>query len=140
MAVLSPDRETGGILMGPEALPNAVCVTQVSGPGLRAIRRRTFFLRDTEYCQGVLADNHARYGIDYVGEWHSHVTPLHQLSHGDVDTLRRIINDTSYSFTQFVCILAIVSQDRRGESVAVEVRGYVVAPIGIQEMSLKVVV
>lgn len=66
-----PARETGGILIGYPA-GTTLCVTGVSPPGPRAIKRRYYFSRDTKFLQGWLERRYATAQHDYVGEWHVH--------------------------------------------------------------------
>ena len=114
----SPDRETGGILVGSHSSSD-ILIAGASDAGPLAIRNESHFLRDTKYCQAFLAQQYADFGFDYVGEWHSHVVPLDQLSHGDLGTLLGIMNDPDYDFPSFAMLLAVV------HNAEVDVRSFV---------------
>jgi integrative and conjugative element protein (TIGR02256 family) len=102
-----PDVETGGILMGRDEGPYKVHITHASLPGPNAIQTPTMFIRDTEYCREILRENYDLYGVDYVGEWHSHICNLRGMSMGDYATLSSIINDKDYNFNSFGIIVAV---------------------------------
>ncbi len=121
VALKSLDVETGGILMGYDKDFYTVEVTHVSLPGPNAIRTKTKFLRDTKYCEKVLKENYNKYGVDYVGEWHSHVVNLGELSSGDILTLTAIMMDPDYNFNSFAKILAIVKDSQ------VYLKGYIIS-------------
>ena len=59
--------------MGFDKDPDNVEVIKASLPGPNALRTTTKFLRDTDYCKDILLSNYNESGIDYIGEWHSHV-------------------------------------------------------------------
>lgn len=69
-----PQRETGGILLGPAAEGGLLLVSVVSPPGPAAVKHPLFFRRDTKFLQGWLERRCDVEGacIDYVGEWHVH--------------------------------------------------------------------
>ncbi len=118
--------ETGGILMGPASpSPETIMVTHASGPGPAARRSAGTFLRDTQYCRRVLQEHYVQYGVDYIGEWHSHVGPLRRPSLGDVATLAAIMADPDYDFGAFALLLAIVGSAPATEQPPVEILGYV---------------
>ena len=108
----SPNVETGGILMGYDKKPSIVNVTHASLPGPKALQTPTRFLRDTEYCSKVLLEHYNTYGVDYVGEWHSHIVSLHGMSTGDYFTLGSIMSDPDYNFNAFASIVAVLKRDR----------------------------
>ena len=98
----SPSAETGGILVGRFfALPHGhvLVVVAASGPGKAAQRSADYFEPDSDDQQRELEHwrtLYAAYGVDYVGQWHTH--PLEeQLSPGDMAQIRAILNDPSYS-------------------------------------------
>jgi len=130
----SPNKETGGILMGYIDAPATVRVTHASGSGPGAYRSPREFLRDTEYCTEVLREHYERFGVDYVGEWHSHILPIAELTTGDVDTLVGIILDPDYDFAAFAKILVLVNPWRPAQ---VELRGYIVTRQGIMAVPLE---
>lgn len=115
----SPKVETGGILMGHDINPSMVNVIHASLPGPNAYHSPSKFLRDTKYCSMVLQEHYDKYGVDYVGEWHSHILPLRGVSYGDIATLSSIIYDPDYNFNAFACIVSLLDNDN------VELIGYI---------------
>jgi integrative and conjugative element protein (TIGR02256 family) len=87
----TPDFETGGNLYGTFTHGSNAVVWLASGPGPRAVHSRLSFRQDAEFVthwERVLFD---RFGLQYLGNWHSHpyqmdsVTP----SSGDLSAIRR---------------------------------------------------
>ena len=70
-----PNIETGGQMFGFLREDGVAVVCYVIGPGRNANHQPTFFNQDTEYLQRVYNEISQRYGLRYIGEWHSH----HQL-------------------------------------------------------------
>ena len=70
-----PNIETGGQLFGFITEAGAPVVCYAIGPGPNANHQSTFFNQDTEYLQNTYNKLNRRYGLRYIGEWHSH----HQL-------------------------------------------------------------
>ena len=67
-----PDIETGGQLFGYWSNTGLPVVAYVLGPGPRANHQTTFFNQDIAYLKSVgqkLIDN---FGLQQIGEWHSH--------------------------------------------------------------------
>lgn len=84
-----PNIETGGQLFGFWTSTGTPVVAYVIGPGRRAQHNPTSFIQDQEYLQTVGRELHQGYGLQHIGEWHSH----HQLglthpSGGDVNTMQ----------------------------------------------------
>lgn len=118
--------ETGGILMGPASPdPNTVIVTKASGAGPNAKRSPGAFIRDTAYCSLVLRNHYERFGVDYVGEWHSHLGGPPGPSAGDLATLMAIMRDPDYQFQAFAMLLAVVLRRRGVRPPGVELIGVV---------------
>jgi len=115
----SPYVETGGILTGIDSAPLTVEVTHASPPGPNAYHSASKFLRDTNFCQAFLQEHYDNFGVDYVGEWHSHVLPLRKMSGGDFSTILGIMMDPDYDFKAFASIVAVLSNNQ------VELVGYV---------------
>jgi len=82
-------RETGGVLYGlwtHRGEPVVLLATE-AGPG--ATREAAHFAQDPEYLTAVNGELWRRYGIQYVGNWHSHnYMPLPGPSGGDVGQVR----------------------------------------------------
>lgn len=111
LAMNSRGTETGGILVGYNVGTN-IQITDASDPGPRARRTATHFLRDTEHCRNFLARTYEETKADYVGEWHSHVISLRQLSEGDIMTLAGILLDADYNFASFAVFLVLLEDDK----------------------------
>lgn len=128
----SPNVETGGILMGYDKKPLTVHVTHASLPGPNAFHSATKFVRDTEYCRKILLEHYNNFGVDYVGEWHSHIAPLRGMSIGDYLTVGSIMNDSDYNFNAFAVIVAVLRKDE------VSLIGYVSSNRYIQNVSITI--
>lgn len=93
----SPDRETGGVLIGYVERGIAV-VVRATGPGPAATRTPTLFRRDVAHVQAALdlaaAELHDK-GV-YLGEWHSHLVADPEPSALDVDSLFGISSAPNY--------------------------------------------
>ena len=70
-----PDIETGGQLFGFLTEYGVPVVCYAIGPGPRANHQVAFFNQDTSYLQSFYNEVSRKYGLRYIGEWHSH----HQL-------------------------------------------------------------
>ena len=67
-----PNIETGGQLFGFLTEDGAPVVCYAIGPGPRANHQVAFFNQDEVYLQGIYNAINRRYGLRYIGEWHSH--------------------------------------------------------------------
>lgn len=67
--------ETGGQLFGYWTYDGKPVVLFVLGPGPRAGHHSAFFMQDLEYLKSCARLLKQKYGLDHIGEWHSH----HQL-------------------------------------------------------------
>lgn len=70
-----PNIETGGQLFGYWTYDGKPVVLFVLGPGLNAGHHNTFFMQDLTYLKACATVLMQKYGLDHIGEWHSH----HQL-------------------------------------------------------------
>lgn len=121
-AALYREVETGGILMGRIESATIIHVTHATGPGPNAVHTPTYFLRDTAYCAGILREYYDEFGVDYIGEWHSHVDLLRVPSGGDMCTLAGIMHDPDYDFEAFAMLLAVKAGRRRSR---LELHGFI---------------
>ena len=67
--------ETGGVLMGYWAEDRSgVVITDIVGPGPKAVHRRTSFIPDNVYQEREIERIYKESGrrITYLGDWHSH--------------------------------------------------------------------
>jgi hypothetical protein len=109
-----PDLETGGDLFGYWTHSGCAVVHYALGPGRASRHERAAFYQDAQHLARHGAELNDRYGLQHVGEWHSH----HQLglndpSGGDVGTVRRAL--ARYGFKRFaltICTL-LVGRNRR---------------------------
>lgn len=109
LAAASIDHETGGILVGfNSGLDINIIFASDAGPNAQS--SAAHFLRDTDYCRRFLADQYAKNGADYVGEWHSHVMSLRRLNSGDLQTLAGLFVDHDYDFLTFAIILVVLDK------------------------------
>ena len=69
--------ETGGQLFGFWTSTGIPVVLYAIGPGPLANHQVTFFNQDVDYLLNVGTALLQRYGLQHIGEWHSH----HQLAH-----------------------------------------------------------
>lgn len=67
-----PDIETGGQLFGYWTEDGAPVVMYAIGPGRKANHQVTFFNQDVDYLLRTGNELRNRYGLQHIGEWHSH--------------------------------------------------------------------
>ena len=67
-----PDLETGGQLFGFWCYDGRPVVHLVLGPGPLAEHHSTFFMQDLSYLQYQANILKRKYGLEHIGEWHSH--------------------------------------------------------------------
>jgi hypothetical protein len=68
----SPSIETGGELFGYWTASGAPVVLYAIGPGPRANHETSFFNQDVDYLVTVGNRLISRFGLQHIGEWHSH--------------------------------------------------------------------
>ena len=114
-----PNIETGGQLFGYWTVDGIPVVMYAIGPGPRANHQSTFFNQDVNYLLEVGNALRSRYGLQHIGEWHSHhrlglASPSGHDSHTMVSTIReknlgRFLlcigncNDRGSSLNPFMC-------------------------------------
>lgn len=91
----SPD-ETGGILTGRYSNERSGRIIRASDPPPDSIQSPTTFLRGTEKVDEALKESRERYGLYYIGEWHTHPDSAPQLSDQDKKEMQSIANNESY--------------------------------------------
>lgn len=67
-----PNIETGGELMGFFTEHGDFVVCLAIGPGTNANHQTTFFQQDVTYLKKCYSALNKKYGLRYIGEWHSH--------------------------------------------------------------------
>lgn len=84
-------KETGGVLMGYWSNEDAV-ITDIIGPGPKAIHTRYSFTPDSKWQENAIAGLYDESGrvITYLGDWHSHPDGTARLSVKDLVTLLRV--------------------------------------------------
>lgn len=89
--------ESGGVLLGlvghnEETGAKTIVVVAATEGGPKAKRLPRYFIRDLDYCQSEINRAFARSGglVNYVGEYHRHVSACSDLSQTDRDALEQI--------------------------------------------------
>lgn len=142
--------ETGGILVGRIENPFILHIISVSGPGPNAQQTPTYFLRDTNWCSGFLQQQYESSGVDYLGDWHSHLDGVatDELSPGDFMTLLQNAYDPDYAdLPGFAKILAVRGSGRRRSTAAqndrtqpdVNLKGFIATREFIVELPIEIV-
>jgi hypothetical protein len=104
-AARQPDRETGGDLFGYWTHSGSAVVHYVLGPGPNARGDETSFFQDAEYLEEEGKRLNETYGLQHVGEWHSHHRlALDHPSDGDVSTVQHALR--RYRFERFALVIA----------------------------------
>lgn len=86
--------ESGGILMGYQVSEEEFVVTNVIGPGPKAIHSRNSFQPDQKYHKKEISNYYKKSGRleTYLGDWHTHPNSIPYLSSKDKETLKAIAN------------------------------------------------
>lgn len=106
-AALSEDgNETGGILLGRDPDTEGVIkVMLAAGPGPKAIRSRSYFLRDLHYSRRLARLAYDREGLQWVGDWHTHPLGPANPSSFDLHTYTSHLFDRELDFEAFVAVI-----------------------------------
>lgn len=85
-------KETGGVLIGYRASETEFVVTDIVGPGPKAIHGNTFFKPDQRYHKMEVASKYldSGYTETYLGDWHTHPHSSPYLSDKDKKTVKKI--------------------------------------------------
>jgi len=122
----SRDVETGGVLVGYRNTGDEYVIVRASKPGPNAIRTKTRFEKDEEYCQKQLLDAFNELGEKglYLGEWHYHPSGGNEPSGLDIKSLTEIAAQDNYRIDKPIMIIlspeleyAITIHDRNGRCV-----------------------
>lgn len=96
--------ETGGQLFGFWTSTGTPVVLYAIGPGPRANHQVTFFNQDVDYLVKVGTELLQRYGLQHIGEWHSHhQLGLAQPSGHDASNMQTVI-DSKHLGRFLLCI------------------------------------
>lgn len=84
--------ETGGVLIGYWAGASDVLVTDVVGPGPRAVHGPNSFVPDYDFHNAEVSRHYRKSGREetYLGDWHTHPQARAYLSERDKKTLKGI--------------------------------------------------
>lgn len=97
---LSPDRETGGALIGSWQRDHdgyiIVNVERATGPGSESIRNSALFSPHMDYYRARVGYYREFHGWDYLGEWHKHPGSFDNLSGTDIDTAHSLIDEEGW--------------------------------------------
>lgn len=127
-SVESLEIETGGVLIGYRCAGNEYVILKASKPGPNAIRTKTRFEKDEEYCQKVLRDSFEELGEKglYLGEWHFHPSGGNEPSGLDIKSLTEIAAQDNYRIDKPIMIIlspkleyAITIHDKNGKCVRI---------------------
>ena len=85
-------KETGGILLGYRANNLELVITDIIGPGSRAIHKNTAFEPDQTFHENEIARlyKESDHTITYLGDWHTHPNSYPYLSNQDKSTIKKI--------------------------------------------------
>lgn len=95
----NPKIETGGVMVGYlDKERDVVKVVNCSGPGPKAIKTETKFLKDKEFCQSFINKEFSKTNQknSYVGEWHYHPSIDNSPSGTDLKSLYDIAEEKNY--------------------------------------------
>lgn len=118
--------ETGGVLIGYRDDEGRYLILKVTKPGPKAIRTKTQFEKDQEYCQKELLEAFDQLGEKglYLGEWHYHPSGGNEPSGLDIKSLTEIAAQDNYRIDKPIMIIlspaldfAITIHDRTGRCV-----------------------
>ncbi len=101
------DTEIGGVLPGQRLGDEYVVPFSISA-GPRAKKSAVRFSPDSDWQQVLLDYLYARFGTDYVGDWHRHPGLHDQPSTHDLRTARRIVTDHCWNKSEALFPIAVI--------------------------------
>lgn len=102
-----PNIETGGDLFGFWTYSGFPVIQYVIGPGERAKRRVDFFNQDEEYLKSVGKELRGNFGLQHIGEWHSHhKLGLDKPSRHDANTVVKALD--TYQIDCFLLVIGTI--------------------------------
>lgn len=122
----SKDRETGGVLIGHRTSDGQYIILSATGPGPKAVRTKTSFEKDSEYCQEELekAFRELKDKGLYLGEWHYHPEGGNKPSGLDIKSLTEIAAQNNYRIDRPIMIIfspslecALTIHDKKGQCI-----------------------
>lgn len=106
-----PDLETGGSLFGWYSETGLPIIALATGPGKNAKHGATSFHADEEY-SFALGSAIAEYGLQHIGEWHSHHRmSLSHPSEIDCNAMQKALGTPSSLTPRFLCGIANILGD-----------------------------
>jgi integrative and conjugative element protein (TIGR02256 family) len=126
--------EIGGVLPG-RTVGDAFVVPFSIPAGPRAKKSVVRFSPDSGWQQVFLDYLHARFGTDYVGDWHRHPGLYDQPSAHDLRTARHIVTDPDWNKPEAVFPIAVI------DSGVVRIRAYLMRRevLEFQEIPIEIV-
>lgn len=113
-----PDLETGGDFFGLWKQDGTAIIQFIIGPGDKTKRSSTSFYQDIDYLRKCRKLLNEKYGIEHIGNWHSHhKLSLEEPSGGDINTMRNIFVDNK-SIDKF---LLSISNIKKNDEVSTKV-------------------
>jgi len=99
--------ETGGVLIGHRNDIGEYVIVRASKPGPNAVRTKTRFEKDEEFCQKELLDAFEELGEQglYLGEWHYHPSGSSEPSGLDIKSLTEIAAQENYRIEKPIMII-----------------------------------
>lgn len=103
----APNVETGGVLVGFKLGDGDIKVRFASPPGPNAVKSKTRFIKDVNFCQAYLDEKYRNEGdrAVYVGEWHYHPCLNNHTSNIDLSSLSQIAIQKEYLTIKPVMII-----------------------------------
>lgn len=128
------DTEIGGVLPGRPVGGEFVVPFSISA-GPRAIKSAVRFSPDSRWQQTILDYLHARFGTDYIGDWHRHPGLFDQPSRHDLRTARHIVTDPIWNKAEALFPIAVIDDG------TVRLRAYLIRreTLQFEEIPLEVV-
>jgi integrative and conjugative element protein (TIGR02256 family) len=105
-----PDTETGGILVGRKVGEDFVVPFVVAG-GPKARRSTGGFAPDSGWQQKFLNFLFARFGVDYLGDFHRHPGTMDLPSQHDLETAHEIVTDPSWAKPEALFPIAVIEKE-----------------------------
>jgi len=103
----SGDIETGGVLIGHRKNKGEYVIIKASKPGPNAVKNKSRFEKDEEYCQKELLNAFSELGEEglYLGEWHYHPSGGNEASGLDIKSLTEIAAQDNYRIDKPIMII-----------------------------------
>jgi hypothetical protein len=108
-----PSIETGGDIFGLWTQSGMPVPLFITGPGPQAGHHFTSFFQDPDFLDDCARRLYERFGIQHIGEWHSHHRlGLAEPSGGDITTVQRGLANRGWH--RFLLVIANIERDHVG--------------------------